>query len=720
MKKYLKHYLILLLAIINSNNIFAQGFNSISTPDGVNVIAAGDAGKIFRSSNAGNTWASYTVPSVNFKSVFSLNNDVWIAGDNGKIYKTLKTSSPVNSYDVGVSTSINSLYFINNNVGYLCGDAGAIYKTVNSGINWTISNTGVSNVKLNSISFTDAQKGIIVGNGGKVFITANGGASWIEESIGTTKNLLKVNYHTDGIVIVGEFGDLFLKPNASAWTSVDTRVSTDIRGVSGSGISNVHICGGGGFIRNNKNGNEAFLNFEMNPMMANLSDIFYYNSNVGFAVSSLNSAIIRTTNGGSSWELTAGTTRTMTWVSKLTANSGIGNNLSMHPTNRDAMFVVYGSTVYISRNRGESWSNIATVSGGGSAHSFYVSPLDTNIWMCAITGSPDRVTRSTNYGSTWTTIVSRGFSNYGQPLEMDQNNPSVYYFAPDGGGFLKSTDNGATFIEISNNYPFRSPCDIIVQWDNSNNVFVGDGVTGSGQAKIFKSTNGGVNWREVYTVTSSETPSLCNTAFEPNVIYSTEWSSSGFYKSTNAGENWSLAGLTGSSGWGSDVCREDPGMVLKGSYGSPTYLTTNAGINFQATSLGGGCGAGIIVPERGYLISMQCSGLYKMNITYSVITDINVNINTSVIPENYNLYQNYPNPFNPATNIKFDLPNSGNVSLKVYDQLGNEMNSLVNEFKAAGSYEVSFNASEFASGVYYYKLITSNGISIAKRMMLVK
>src|SRR5690606_9203170 len=123
------------------------------------------------------------------------------------------------------------------------------------------------------------------------------------------------------------------------------------------------------------------------------------------------------------------------WQEKLDRSSGIGNNLCPHPTNRDAMFVVYGDDVYLSWNRGENWSQVATISGGGSAHSFYVSPLDSNIWIAAITGSPDRVTRSTNYGVTWTTVVSRNFSNYGQPLEMDQNDPNYFYFAPDGGDF---------------------------------------------------------------------------------------------------------------------------------------------------------------------------------------------------------------------------------------------------------------------------------------------
>ena len=720
MKNHLKiSFLFLFVFSLTSNFTFAQGFNSIHTPDGVNVIAVGNAGKIFRSTNSGTTWASYTSSAVNYNSVSSFNNDVWIAGNNGKVYKTLKTNSTLTPVDVGVATSINSVYFLNETTGFLCGDAGVVYKTINGGTIWTPAITGIANVKLNSISFIDDSNGIVVGDNGVIYMTANGGTTWTSEVSGTTRNLTKVKYFTDGITIVGDYGTLLMKPTSSAWTSVNTRINTDIKGVSGTGFNDVHICGGGGFIRNNKNANSKFYNFETNPMQANLVDIFYYNANTAFAVSSLNSAVIRTSDAGVTWSLTGGATKTFTWSSKLTASGGIGNNLCEHPKNRDAMFVVYGSTVYRSGNRGDNWTSIATVTGGGSAHSFYVSPIDTNIWMCAITSSPDRVTRTTNYGVTWTTIVSRNFSNYGQPLEMDQNNPSTYYFAPDGGGFYKSTDNGATFAEISNNFAFRSPCDILVTWDSSNVIFVGDGVTGSAQAKIFRSVNGGANWTDMYTVSSSETPSLCNTVFDQSLSYSTEWGGSGFYRTTNYGVNWSLAGTTGSSGWGSDMSHEDPTVVLKGSYGSPTYMTTNSGTSFTSTTVGGGCGAGIIVPDRSYLLAMQCSGLFKMTFSYSVITDINENTYNASVPNDFNLYQNYPNPFNPATNIKFDIPNSGNVSLKIYDQLGNEMTSLVDGFKNAGSYNISFNASELPSGVYFYKLNT-NGNSIAKKMLLIK
>ncbi len=606
----------ILLSVISAGNGNAQGFNSITTIDGINLTAVGNSGKVYRSASGGVTWTSTVFGVANMNCASSFGNDVWIAAAGGNVYKTLKTNSAISTYSTGSANNLNSVTFINSNTGWVCGDAGSMYKSTNGGVNWFSSNSGLPVVKLNSVSFSSTSNGTVAGNNGIIYTTTNGGSSWTSQVSGTSYNILKVKYFGSNLVAVGEYGTL-LTNTGSGWTAVASRTKTDIRGLTGISYTDVHICGGGGFIRNNKSGNTKFTNFEQNPMMANLTDIIYYDANKAWAVSSLNSVIIYTTNAGANWSMPSGATMTTSWVSKLSAGSGIGNNLCEHPFDRNTLFVVYGSTVYVSRNRGENWTSISTITGGGQAHSFYVSPLDTNIWMCAITSTPDRVTRSTNYGATWTTVLSADFSNYGQPLEMDQNNPSNYYFAPDGGGFYRSTNNGANFTEISSNYPFRSPCDIVVMWDSSNVIYLGDGITGSGQAKIFKSTDNGVTWTDKYTVVSSETPSLCNSVFDRSLAYSTEWGGSGFYKTTNYGENWSLAGTTGSSGWGSDICHEDPTMVLKGTYGSPHYLTTNSGVSFNSTACGGGAGAGIIVPDRGYLIAMQTGGLFKMLITYT-------------------------------------------------------------------------------------------------------
>ena len=101
---------------------------------------------------------------------------------------------------------------------------------------------------------------------------------------------------------------------------------------------------------------------------------------------------------------------------------------------------------------------------------------------------------------------------------------------------------------------------------------------------------------------------------------------------------------------------------------------------------------------------------------YDTLTGIIV---ISETPEKFSLSQNYPNPFNPTTKINFAIPKQGFVTLKVYDILGKEVTTLVNEVKTAGSYSVDFNGNNFSSGVYFYK-IEVNGFTDAKKMILVK
>ena len=88
-------------------------------------------------------------------------------------------------------------------------------------------------------------------------------------------------------------------------------------------------------------------------------------------------------------------------------------------------------------------------------------------------------------------------------------------------------------------------------------------------------------------------------------------------------------------------------------------------------------------------------------------------------PTKFSLSQNYPNPFNPSTSIKYTLPSSQFVSLKVYNVLGQEIETLVDERQGAGDYEVNFDAARFASGVYFCVLI-AGGLTATKEMMLLK
>lgn len=100
-------------------------------------------------------------------------------------------------------------------------------------------------------------------------------------------------------------------------------------------------------------------------------------------------------------------------------------------------------------------------------------------------------------------------------------------------------------------------------------------------------------------------------------------------------------------------------------------------------------------------------------------TTISINQISSLVPVEYKIFQNYPNPFNPATKIKFDVPKLSNVNLTVFDITGKEVEQLVNTKLSAGSYEYNWNAVQYSSGVYFYRIQT-DGFIETKRMMLLK
>jgi hypothetical protein len=93
---------------------------------------------------------------------------------------------------------------------------------------------------------------------------------------------------------------------------------------------------------------------------------------------------------------------------------------------------------------------------------------------------------------------------------------------------------------------------------------------------------------------------------------------------------------------------------------------------------------------------------------------------TSSIPTGFTLEQNYPNPFNPSTTIRYALPTAGKVKLQIYNVLGALVETLVDEERQAGQYTITWNASNVASGVYFYRLTTENGLTKIRKMMLLK
>ncbi len=189
---------------------------------------------------------------------------------------------------------------------------------------------------------------------------------------------------------------------------------------------------------------------------------------------------------------------------------------------------------------------------------------------------------------------------------------------------------------------------------------------------------------------------------------------------------------------------------------STTPASIPIGSDISVTLTGtSGSGSGFFDPGSGFVKRLSVSidgGIVVNSVTYVNPTTINLNVNTTSaaqntrkiitvtnpdgqtssasiflpvgIPDKFMLAQNYPNPFNPSTKIDFNLPENAKVSLKIFDISGKEVANVVNEYKTAGYYSNSFNASGFSSGIYFYSInaVGNNGnkYNAVKKMILLK
>ncbi len=402
-------------------------------------------------------------------------------------------------------------------------------------------------------------------------------------------------------------------------------------------------------------------------------------------------------------------------------------------------------------------------------HSVYFANSNTG-W---ISGNFGTILKTTNAGTNWIPQTSNTDLYLVAIYFVNENLGFVSgYWSGNNGIILKTTDGGTVWdtVNISPDYYIAS-----INFINANTGYFVGGLYASGPNKILKTTDAGITFEEQNSTTSGV---LYSTRF----VNSSVGFSSGVYgsiiKTTNGGTEWFSQSILPVNMLSSiTFLDENTGFVVGGNFFSQgfgdasSYIgkTTNGGLNWvtQLDDTGGyflgqvffvnqqtgyvsgspdftdpsGCthnkfykttNAGDEWTELPTPIVETLTSIYfnDANTGYAVgcagkilktttggITGIN--LLSSEIPSGYILEQNYPNPFNPITNLEFGISNLGFVTLKVYDVLGNEVKTLVNENKPAGRYTVTFDGSNLSSGIYFYKLEAGN-FSEVKKMTLLK
>jgi photosystem II stability/assembly factor-like uncharacterized protein len=309
---------------------------------------------------------------------------------------------------------------------------------------------------------------------------------------------------------------------------------------------------------------------------------------------------------------------------------------------------------------------------------------------------------TTNNGTTWNTAPE------GQVFSAIAANARGAVFARSRSNLLRSINGGATWDTLqlhTDQYFYKPPLTV------ATNGYLYTRITVPTTDKLVRSTDNGETWSNLdSTMTNGIVSLACNAS---NHIFGGR--ADGTIRSTDHGTTWTSAMFTkglvislATEGTTDVFAGTDSGKVYRSSDNGVTWIEIDSGLNNERI-------IDLKVAPDGFLYAAtEGGGVYRST---GPVTTVQNNYNNII--KTFVVEQNYPNPFNPMTNFQFAIGSLRFVSLKIYDLLGREVATLVNEEKPAGSYSVRWNATNIPSGVYFYRL-TAEGFSVTKSLLLIK
>jgi Secretion system C-terminal sorting domain len=345
--------------------------------------------------------------------------------------------------------------------------------------------------------------------------------------------------------------------------------------------------------------------------------------------------------------------------------NGMGNKnvYSLAYSGNNLFAGTYGFGVYLSTNNGGSWTQTSL----NNQNVYSLAANGNNVFAGTADSVGGGVYRTTNNGANWTLVLN----NLGVPsLAANGNNIFAGTFIS---GVYRTTNNGANWTLVFNNQS------VFALAANGNNIFAGTFIG------VYRTTNNGANWTLVLH----------------NVFAGTFLN--GVYRTTNNGTTWTQTSVNNQDVLSLAVSGNN---VFAGT-GSPTpngvFVSNDNGANWTQRNEGFPPTIDIhaLCIFNNYIFAgSESYGVYRRPLSEL----IGIKPISNQVPEHFALEQNYPNPFNPATKIRFALPKSSFAKIVIYDALGREVVTLVNEQLKPGTYEADWNATNYPSGVYYYKL----------------
>ena len=384
-------------------------------------------------------------------------------------------------------------------------------------------------------------------------------------------------------------------------------------------------------------------------------------------------------------------------------NAPINVSYASLAANQQSLFAATSdSGIYRSSDNGNSWAKLSNGLDRLCFNSIILNPATGAIYAVA----DSNIFKSTNNGDNWLSIKN-GLQDARYSSLLIKNDS--LFLSSDSGAF-RSMNDGANWEPINNGLTSPSVRAFIYK---DGYLFAGLSGAGPGTGHgIFRSTDNGDTWEEKNNGVTSDVD-----LFE--ILSDRIYAVSGtiILYSTDLGESWNSI----SNGLASGLYIEDLHTV--GDYIFASQRLSGVFVQHKDSTDWRHVSEGL--PSTffsGVSSNDEYSfvGVYQNGIWRRLLSEIFTGVEEQNIPlpNDFELSQNYPNPFNSSTNIRFGVVGSDLVSLKVFDILGRNVATLVNERKKAGTYTVKWDATELPSGVYFYKLTTGTCTAVHKMLLL--
>jgi len=671
-------------------------------------LAVGGAGTIIRTTNGGETWsAGASGTSSHYKVSIVSSNNIYIGSSsstNGRLlHSTDFGTTWSNVTPASVTSSLYGMYVMNPSTYYITSGANGILITTDAGTTWTVQQTS-GNI-IYDVKFINATTGFASDAKGIIYSTTNGGTNWTTGTLSSNKAIRAIDFNTGLVFICGNSGNLYsTTDNGAVWTPKYTAVTQDyLRKIYFKTESNGWICGGAttaadsnGFILQTTNGG---INWTTNPynFKAQVYSLSMPSDNVWYAGRSANK-IFKTTDAGASF--TALTT-TITSATHTFWFTGFAN---------DSVGYTGGTSgkVLKTTDGGNSWTDISTLAGFSTNTVYDIAVISADTFF--LCGGGGRIVKSTNGGTSFTAL-SPGIA--GTFFSCKFKDGSFGIVGGSSLGVSVTTDGGTTWTPSVLPSGLPSTTSIWAFGLAENYIW-----TSSINGDILYSPDAGLNF---FTTRKPTTNTLDGIAVvgdhmwlagtggvivkgfsDPNVPVEL-LSFTGERVDNTILLKWSTATETNNLGF--EVQREN----VKGEWKKLAFIngkgTTINRADYSYTDKNPGANTNVY-----RLKQIDLDGSYKYYKTIEI---------AGGSPVNYELAQNYPNPFNPVTLINYSVRFRENVELKVYNILGREIRTLVNEVNEPGQYNISFDAADLPSGVYFYQ-VKAGSFTAVKKMILLK